>query len=369
MASTAESRFGRYLKRLRAGRKLTLREVADLSERLSLDSAGRFSHAYLSQLESGIRVALSLPKALSLAAIYATRPEDVISHAPSTLRSDLLRQLAELRESQGLEPAPLRRLPRQIRRISDHMNEEVQSRTDLLFFPGGVALDCLMDCRDALLWATIVPFLESALSTPGIVSEFRVAYGDPASDYLKRAHLADLRTAAWYSLCDEFLNWLVYERENGPELLRIINRWSIDFASGYRAERRLSCSFNDPQSDRRFGFANLPIGALEAVRWRQLARMLFEAGMAGDLPDRPEPPPIGEAAVDALWAIVEPEMNGPVTDLGARVGLIVERLGEFVRVIPSLHGTPGAPVRAEVAAIADLLSKATERAAPSSGRD
>jgi transcriptional regulator with XRE-family HTH domain len=364
MGSTAEERFGRYLRKLRTQRELTLRQVAKLSEMVATDSGGHVSHAYVSQLESGIRVALSLPKLLSLAAVYATPADEVIARAPSRLRADLEHALAKRRLSGLRDPRRLRTLPHLVRRVFVEMGDLLKSRAERVSFPLGLeAEEGLADCCRAAVWTTIVPFVERQSEMPALVAAFR---RDAAGDIDQELELTcplDSRTAFWQIICEHFRDWLIFERNQGRDSLDLIKRWSIEFRAAHDGGHRFWCAFDDPELDERFGVSGVPVRVLETVRWRQLARILFDAGITSHLSPPSSPPPVSEAAVDALTQIIEPEITGPVSNLSERAEWIIEQVHELVARVPSLHRSPSPGAIAEIQAIADFLNRAAESTA------
>lgn len=65
------------LKKLRTKHKLSMSEVARLSERAT-DPRGRITQGYISRLESGKETNPSLQKILTLCRIYKTVPNDLV---------------------------------------------------------------------------------------------------------------------------------------------------------------------------------------------------------------------------------------------------------------------------------------------------
>ncbi len=64
------------LKKLREGKKLSMSQVARLSERAE-DRRGRITQGYISRLESGKETNPSLMKLLTLCRIYTVQPDEL----------------------------------------------------------------------------------------------------------------------------------------------------------------------------------------------------------------------------------------------------------------------------------------------------
>jgi transcriptional regulator with XRE-family HTH domain len=81
--------FGKYLKKIREDRKMTLREV---------EGEARISNAYLSQVERGIREVPTLKVLARLAKAYGIQLSDLTSKAEE--------EMSGQKSNQGQAPAP-----------------------------------------------------------------------------------------------------------------------------------------------------------------------------------------------------------------------------------------------------------------------
>lgn len=363
MALTGHERFGRHLRRLRAERDLTLKEVAALSRTVSTDSSGQFSHAYLSQLETGTKAALALPKFLSLAAIYAVSPEDLLPKVPRDLRSHLQRELTKWREHGHVVPRALRRLPHVVRRVQRAMEEELTLHHEDVSFPLGFEAECLAHSSNAIGWAAIVPFLETQ-KPEGLTRVFYKTYLDDIDEHLRNAANEYHRSSEWFMIATEFRDWLQYDQQVGPKLVRLVERWSINVTLVHESACPLSCTFSDPATEQRHGFAHVPVGVVEAVRWRQLAKILFDAGLGSQEQDRPRPPEVAEAAIDVLALLLDPTSAQPVLDTSARHDAIIESLNALLCRVPHLRREPSAQSLREIEPVAEFLMRLSPSNAP-----
>lgn len=350
-------RFGGYLKALREGRDLPLTEVAELSRRIATDSAGRLSHPYISQIEGGLRAALSLPKVLSLAAIYAVRPEDLIAQSPPDLRKRLSAQLDAWRREKHPEPQPLRILLSVMRRVQQDMEDELRTRVEDTSFPVNFESEYMSISCAGAAWATVVPFLQAHADAAELIAAFSAEYASLVEDCLGAASYVGRRTAEWNTLADEFHRWLLYARGLGVDLIRLIHRWSIDVTPIHESGFRLTCSFADAKLEAHFGLTMVPLAIVRAVRWRELAQLLFHAGLSSRIPDASEPPPVIEAVLDTLVHVIEPEVPLPITLGYYEAGPIIARFNELLARVPALRHEPTATAAGEVAPIAQFLNR------------
>lgn len=358
MSQDSHKRFGRYLKGLRTHRELTLRESAKLSRMVSQDSAGQFSHAYLSQLEGGVRASVSLAKMLSLAAICAVPVDELIAKAPPGERRRLRQQLADWREHGQQIPRLLRCLPRQKRAIAEAMEQELRLRAMDVSFPLGCEFECMNGARDAIAWATIIPYVEEQ-GIANLLHLFRMALRHDIDELLEPAQNWEFLGIDWRTLANNFSEWLQYDYGAGPDLVGLVQRWSLDVTPVYQSACRLSCAFADPDIDARFGFTGIPIGALTAVRWRQLIRLLFDAGLTPEGDQSPAPPDMREAVIDTLSMVIDPTLPEEVTNVHSRRDTVANSISALVEWVPYLKHDPATQTTAEIRALAEFLARAT----------
>lgn len=355
MARNAYERFGAHLKDLRTRRLLTLRQVSELSDQVAVDQVGRFSHAYLSQLESGKRTALALEKVLSLAAIYVQPPQKIIEQAPAALRDKLVVQLGKYLAAGGELPHPLRELPWVRREVSLLMESILRSQARNVTAPLGWEKDGLATILDVVSLVTATPFLASHEDHEALVDDFRDYYSGDLWLVLNRiAHQPQHASREWKLLATDFRDWLAYERKYGELLIRMLDYWSIDFVSHRDADCPLTCEFPDGNVNADYGFRCVPIGAVRPVAWRLLARWLYQNGITEERRNV-SPPNMREAAIDIVANLIDPTSPGPAFEVATRADYVADALAVLVNDVAYFSRKPQPAVARRMWAVREFL--------------
>jgi hypothetical protein len=190
--------------------------------------------------------------------------------------------------------------------------EKIAERVSL---PLGYESPARRAIRNGLSWATVLPFLEGMPKREAEVRRFWVSNSGPFQAELRFAlDTPELVDAAWHSAAREFLDWLIYDRGAGPSMLALLRSWTIDLSRAFIFPEAgiLTCRFRDPDVQGRYGFANVPVNTLGAVRAREVAAAIHVA-LATDEPRRAPPPPIERAALDCLATLIDPTAIVPQT--------------------------------------------------------
>lgn len=360
----AASEFGAYITTLRKSHALSLRQVSRHTSSLAKDSAGQLSNAYLSQLEGGLLVPISLPKLLSLAAVYGTDAASIIAKLPEPLRSERLAQLQEWIAQARPIPVPPDRYDRKTDRTDDQLDDLYAERSRGFRPDYQWKHECEREVRAFLPFAALPPFLESLL---GFLDEFwRLhvrkdwprswgAAGTPAA-----LSLAPL--SPWLKITDVFVAWAVRETEAIVSAVGLLSWWTLDFnTSG------ASCHFAAPALEARFGFDGVPPSVVIAVRRWQLAQLLSRHGAPDNLPPPPQPT---EGVRDFLRYLLAPRPFLPDAspDAPPPAAAVCTSLSRLVSAVPALRAADD-QVNAElVASVASFLNRAAEPTAPTPRR-
>lgn len=356
MAGRTYKTFGEFLRKLRSRRDLSLKETAALSEKVSPDSSGALSHPYLSQLESGRRIAVSFAKIASLAAIYDVPVDKIIAQAPEPERVRLKRTLAEWRAVPRPFPKPLHRLPHAVDEVDRVLDGLLEQTAENVSLPLGNQTAARAAIRDGLMWATIVPYFERLSNRQKRAAEFWARASDELRGELKSAETPEIAATSWHRIMAEVRAWFIYELSCGPALLALIRSWTINFSRGglWTYCGLLACRFRDDAIQQNYGFASVPVNAVCSVRSRQFAIALHAATSASD-PRRLPPPPIEHAALDCLAVLIDPPASVPGMEFGSPidVGAAIRQVCERVPLLS--RPSPPDPV---AAGLADFLNQA-----------
>lgn len=346
------SKFGSYLREARRRRALTLEQVASASEGFGLDASARISRPYLGLVESGRATRLSLPKVLTLSAIYLVAPDTVIGHAPPSHRRTLLVELEQWRADGRPIPRFVRYLP-QLREPAERaVDLAAQARAESVRVPLGDDAVYRATIRTGLTWAALPAFLGK--SEPPLIRRFWIERPQSAGE-------ADRRQPArlWHAVAHDFHDWLLYEQNAGPQLVSFISRWTIDFGQGKAAGLEpFTCHFTDPRIEQVFGFERVPVLLVHGYHWRWTARLLGRsAPSALGLPPAPANPL--DAMLDYVAALTLPGAGpalNPAPDARQEVTALVTRLAS---ALPDWFGHPNYPARADCQAIIDFFNGLT----------
>jgi len=299
----AFKRFGAYLKSRRQSRNISIGAAAALSERLRFDVAGRFSRPYLSQIERGKPVKLALPKALTLAAIYATTIESLMAQAPRELRERLAADLLVWRREGRPEPARLRSMPSVTAEIDMQVDRALAGISAGSMVPVGREEVAWQTIRKVILMSAAPAFLRCPQHAQLVKEHWRTiseSVGGPASPVSPGFD--------WYGHSEGLLNWLLYEKRLWAELLDLVRAWTmvaVDSPANL-ANALVRMQFKDFGIDADYGVAEaLPAAVVYGARWREVACLssladgvkLSHSGIA-----RPPNPP--DAAVDYIAFVV-----------------------------------------------------------------
>jgi transcriptional regulator with XRE-family HTH domain len=362
MPATTYKTFGQFLRKLRTGRGLSVKEAAALSAKVALDSAGRFSQPYLSQLECGRQIAVSLPKLASIAAVLAVPIEGLVRRMPAQQRTRLNRLLTEARAAHRRFPEPLRRLPHAVTQLDHQLDSLIEKTARRVSLPLGFEGLARQAIREGLCWSAVLPFLDRLPKRTDAIRRFWASGAALSKIELRLgADFPELGDSAWQRVARQFLDWLVYDEGAGPEMVDAIQHWTIDLSRAgiYLYAGLLTCRFLDDREDAQFGLHDVPINALGAVRARQVAVAIHGAAPADD-PRRSPPSPIERAAVDCLAALFDPtaalSVSPPVDS--ARLAAALRQLCQGVPLL----SRPAAPEPA-ASGMADLLNQVLPPAA------
>jgi transcriptional regulator with XRE-family HTH domain len=280
----AAVQFGKYLRALRESRSLSLRQVARLATRVAKDSAGRVSHSYVSQVEGGLPVAITLAKLLSLAAVYNMGILDIIAHLPGAARADRARELIQWQADQRGMPEPIARLPGKRQRSDNELDELFAARAHGFTVDWQWKMECEREARGFLPFAVLLPLTERSAE---LIRRFWAVHQAPiptASYSAVGGALGLVAESPWNGITDSYVAWASRETEAITEAVGAVSWWTLDFKTS-----GASCHFADPAVDARYGFDQVPPGVVIAVRRWQLARLLSAGGAPAGLPPLPRP--------------------------------------------------------------------------------
>jgi len=355
--------FGAYLRALREARSLSLRDVAEYARARAVESAGRVSPTYLSQLENGSPVAISLPKLLSLAAVCNVSAEAIISQLPEPFLSQRLADLEAWQADGRPMPEPLVGVPQRHERTDAQLDELFAKRARGFIVHWEWKTSAEREARSFLPYAILPPVLEAS---PGLANDFWKLH--PPID---KASIGEAWTAGrlgalamrphspWAGIADTFVLWATRATDAIVAAVRLVAWWNLDFTTS-----GASCHFTAPEIDARYGFDAVPPGIVIAVRRWQLARFLSEHGA----PPAWSPPP---AALDGARAFVEyllwpqPFLPDNAPDEPVSPAVICSSLAALLDSVPRLQNAKTPANLALVEAVASLLNRAADQPASS----
>lgn len=135
----------------------------------------------------------------------------------------------------------------------------------------------------------------------------------------------------WHDFTAEFVEWLVYEKRLGPQIVSLVDRWQTVLLSVPVdiARNPVSCTVKKPQQQK-YGFDGVPGAVVYGARWRELAHRfsLEHLSHQRTLPIAPRPT---DATVDYLvFCVMGSRYDPTLTEDAApyRLGQCVEILGE-----------------------------------------
>ncbi len=298
MIRTGQSGFralARFLRELRQSRGLSLRAVSSASRSLPRDSGAYISGPYLSLLEGGRPTAVSLPKLLTLAAIYQTSIHQFIAAAPEPLRSALRVQYAQWAETRPVivDPPPFDDLA--AKQAHAHLDDLLAAKVREANLPFDDQDRARAFARGLIVWSALLPAITAL--TPHERTRFWRQHADQAGGLrLESASSYE----AWKTVVSIFKDWLISDAERRARLAALIGWWSADFRalSG-------SCHFADPQNEALYSYDDAPAGLVVDLRSRQAAAILCTSA-----PRRlrlPPPPPPADTLRLFLAGLLRPE--------------------------------------------------------------
>jgi transcriptional regulator with XRE-family HTH domain len=285
---------------LREARSLSLRAASKLARDRAIDSAGRVTHAYINQAENGGSVTMSLPKLLSLAAVYDTDVSDIIDRLPEPVRSRRSMELQDWLAAGRDIPERLRRLPT----IQDRSDAELDGlfarRARGFEVHWEWKISCEREARHFLPFAILPPFIEGS---PDLADEFWKLH--PRRDFGrswmagKGRELALLAQSPWGTITNSFVEWATRETTPIIAAVGLLDWWTLDFTTSGG-----SCHFKAPDVEASYGFDCVPLAVVISVRRWQLARLLYPHGAPHDWPAPPAPI---EGAIEFVDYLLRPQ--------------------------------------------------------------
>ena len=297
--------FDRTIRELRQGRGLSLRDVESLSARVAPDSAGTISQPYLSQLESGRSVAISLPKLLTLAAIYDVRVLALLEDLPTRQRKSLEVQLEQWRNEGRAEPLPVHYLPAVVETVNAEIDEALLKISSRSMVELRFASQIQDVARQVLSVCVVTPFIQTKQGRRMMKAFWRIASDRQSLPIAPPDER--LRVGGWHPLVSDFIAWLLYDKRLGLDLLTRLKQWSIigwpETVSLMPTNELVSCGFSDPDLQEQYGFEGLPASLVYGARWREIAYwfhiMFFRRNQHLQLSPSPK-----DAAIDYLLSYV-----------------------------------------------------------------
>lgn len=335
--------------------------MSQYARKLTGDSAGRVSHAYISQLETGVLVAITLPKLLSLAAIYNTDVSALITMLPEPQRSQRFAELQQWTTDERAIPDPLLRVPKSQERTDAQLDELFAKRARGFTVPWEWKNSCEREVRAFLPFAILPPLVESS---PDLLGEFWKLH--PLSD-LGESWTADrpgalalVPLAPWGRVVELFVSWATRETHAIAAAMGLLSWWTLDFATS-----GASCHFIADDLDVHYGFDMVPPGVVTAVRRWQLAHLLFRRGAPPSWPMPPEPI---QAARQFIAYLLRPQPFLPehAPAEPATAGAVYSHISKLVDLVPALR-VPNRQINTQLLeAVASLLNRAVEKHRPRS---
>jgi transcriptional regulator with XRE-family HTH domain len=285
--------FGRALRALRAKRGLTLSQVASLTKSMARDSAGRISQPYLSQLELGKAKGITAAKIGTLARIYGVPSDELVHMAPLDLQVAFsFESCSDVRVDERVAPA-----------VSHQIDEQIEDALAMIDNSATIPLSsrksAMREIRNAVLSTALCAFAERDTKSSG--DFWRSLDLDPIG-------ALDSSGIGWRGIAEQYRDWVLYESLRWREVVSSISFWTFTFVNP-QMERAIgglvACRLRPEALDIRYGHQLVPDVVLRAVRWRQLANLLFASRPAGVGKLLKPPPRASEAAFDAIAHLSE----------------------------------------------------------------
>ena len=251
---------------MRKARRLTLRQVADLSRRFAKDRTGHISSAYLTQIERGRKTSVGVSKLATLSVIYRRPLSYIVSLAPSELRDAKWHELEALRAEMARFPGPWEDVePKKTQADKKHYAMLAERARDSVIPIG----------RESEAFVTIL-FVMEALCLPAYLEgdggdaagEYADQFDAAAFDWIGEPHAHDSE-GYWPEVARDLCRFARYRRQGESEVFDGVDWWSIDFDG-----ELVSCHFIDRRLDSRFGLDGTPILVAERFRLIQAAGMI-----------------------------------------------------------------------------------------------
>ncbi len=320
--------FGIALRELRTTRGLSLKQVAAASRGIAVDTAGRISHPYLSQLEAGRARSVSLPKLLTLAGLYGVDVRDLLTEAAPAQR-DRLRSELETWRAEGREiPTPIDRC------VPPDKRKSVEQRLDKLLARQarsvGIPLEWEDAARSMSRWFVFSAASPAYPDRSG-VDDLRLFWAGHLdfADRVRAQASANARTP-WHDIVDRFESWLLYECGAVEELIGPVSSWTLDFATHLTA-----CHFSERGDEQKYGFDGVPRTLVQGVRAYQLAHRLAIAAPSS-IPSLSAPPDLRDAPRQYISDVVYPEPPRHEPCPAPPVPLVINTIHELAKRVSAL---------------------------------
>lgn len=354
-------RFGAYLRAVRKECGYTLRQVAAASTNVVPHRDGQISQPYLSQIESGKDVVVSLAKLLTLAALYGRKPDEVIGEAPDAYRATLLSEWGQWRAAYRHEGTPHGYLPTVVAERDAAFDSLLALSAVDVRLPFGHEAGA----RRLIRWGMTALLMPAWLCSDSAASGFwsrgvELQSWSESSDY----------TWLWSTIFDDFKAWALYQCDAGERVAALVKTWSIETPNGANVsaeDAKLTCTLHDRELDSSFGVVAVPLAAVWAVRWRQAAHLLSATAPPGA--NLPKPPDPLDGLLDYITVMIQPDCL-PVTHPAVGSRDLSRRLRALFSQIPAIDalGPRKSDLRAEVSTAAFFANAKPVHITPAHGR-
>jgi transcriptional regulator with XRE-family HTH domain len=268
MTRARSGQLGAFLRQLRVEHGLTLRAVADASRRIPREQGAPISHPYLSILESGRPVDVSIGKLLSLAAVYQVSVRELVLRTPEPLHAKLRDDLHAWYADRDVILDPPRAPPSALEPARERVTCALESRARSVRLPLG----------EERSWRKLIPLLMLRSAMPVLLEEFGARLPQRLGPVAVRRITAAVRSEPdadrlWTGLIIPALDQALFRRDDIPALLvAAIDWWSLDCT-----DATATCHFAAPDHDARFGYERAPLGLAMNLRSLQAAHVLRAA--------------------------------------------------------------------------------------------
>lgn len=362
MESVDFLKFGRFLRRLRTVRGLSLRNVEAASHTIPPGEGEMISYGYLRLLESGRPTKVAFGKLMSLAGIYNASIHEFIDATPARLQPGL-RQ--EFHRWHADRPVLLDRA-----RFVDHTRHQRDKRLEALVFARARSVDLPAEDPDAAR-ANLAGIVRISAIPPFLASAGRRV--PPRFWRARRDQLRELLPTpsdspnVWNRVSSAFSDWLAGEDELTGKMVDVVAWWTAD----YRASL-MSCHFADRAHEQVYACDLAPISLLSNLRWAQTIVVLAQS--APRSLSLPAPPAPADALHAYLSWLLRPRESDPESWHGAgpAVSATVSLAAHLAREVPAiLQGGPelseqvrAAVIRLMTLALAAPTASPTRRPRP-----